>query len=77
MHYCDSNCQKQDWNPMHKNECKHFASIRSNTNSINYLNKDFVRLFIRILIKAKVNIYKFNFKICSKNDYIYNKGEQN
>jgi hypothetical protein len=56
MHYCGGDCQKKDWNPIHKNECKYFASIRSNNDLVNQLNKDFVRLFIRILIKVIVNI---------------------
>jgi hypothetical protein len=56
MYYCGPDCQKKDWNPMHKNECKSFESIRCNKDLISYLDQDFVRLFIRILIKVMVNI---------------------
>jgi SET and MYND domain-containing protein len=47
MHYCDSNCQKQDWK-MHKIECEKFSKI-----NFQLIYNDQIRLFIRVLIMIK------------------------
>jgi hypothetical protein len=50
MHYCNISCQRNDWN-IHKQECMMFKG-----KDLKLLRDDQIRLFIRILIKYKVQL---------------------
>ena len=56
MHYCSQTCQRNDW-VIHKYECASFKKLRAT--EISMIKDDFVRLLIRVLIRAKVFIRKF------------------
>lgn len=53
MHYCDKECQKEDWLAGHKNECRHMKR-KEVVNSLIGLNNT-ARLTFRILLNLKKN----------------------
>lgn len=50
MHYCSSECQKQDWINSHKYECNYFKKTTTKIAS-----NDMTRIFIRLLTKSLNN----------------------
>ncbi|CAF0992364.1 unnamed protein product [Brachionus calyciflorus] len=54
MHYCNANCQRSDWQ-IHKHECDKFTQFTNNLDLKKEFQNDIVRLYLRILIKSKIN----------------------